>query len=94
MSINGKPVDSFFGPGKTYDITPNVKSGENTISFEAKALGDKYNKHKGDASAALTLKVVAGPYITENFNDADVITTFKRSATDDEDASESKQFDK
>ncbi|MBX9689876.1 MAG: hypothetical protein K2X27_24410, partial [Candidatus Obscuribacterales bacterium] len=67
VKVNGKAVDNFFGPDKTIDITKMVKSGDNTITFEAKNLGASYNKHKGDEQAELLLQVVSGPYVQENF---------------------------
>lgn len=92
VSVNGTAVDSFFGPGKTVDITRLVKPGENTIDFDAKALGDQYNKHKGDAKAVLTLQVVSGPFIQENFKKSDVIKAFKRNAAETEDVKSSEEF--
>lgn len=92
VKVNGAPVDSFFGPGKNVDITSKVKPGDNTLVFESKALGADYNQHAGDASAVLTLQIVTGPYIQENFKSSDVLATFKRSATDSEDAADTMHF--
>ena len=90
--VNDTPVDNFFGPGKNVDITRLVKSGQNDVVFEAKALGSDYNKHGGDKAAVLTVQVVGGPEIKENFKSSDVIATYKRSATDEGDSSETFHF--
>ena len=92
VNVNGNPVDSFFGPGKSVDITRFVKPGENDLQFEAKALGEKYNKHPGDATAELKVQLVAGPQIREDFKPADVIFSYKRNAAEDKDFSETMQF--
>lgn len=84
VEVNNTPIDSFYGPGKTVDITQRVKKGENTIAFEPKLLGPKYNKHKDDSKAQLILKVVSGPFVSENYSDSDVLATYERSATDED----------
>lgn len=92
VSVNGTQVDNFFGPGKTVDITKNIKSGENTILFDAQALGDSYNKHKGDEKSILTLRVVSGPFIQENFKSSDVIVSYKRNAAQEESSKDTEHF--
>ncbi len=92
VSINGTPVDSFFGPDKTVNLSSKVKSGENTVTFDAKAMGDKYNKHKGDANAELILQLVSGPVVQEDFSSDDVIATFRCNASQDQDIKESANF--
>jgi hypothetical protein len=90
--VNDTPVDNFFGPGKSVDITHLVKHGKNTLELDAKALGDEYNRHSGDAGAALTLQVVSGPRVTDDYKAADVVATFKRTAAQTGDANETLQF--
>lgn len=92
VAINGTPVDSFYGPGKTVNITNLVKSGDNTVTFEAKALGADYNKHAGDGSSALNVQIVGGPVVQENFKASDVLASYKRNATDSGDASDTLHF--
>lgn len=92
VSVNDNPVDSFFGPGKTVDVTRFVKHGDNTVTFEAKALGDEYNKHKGDRKAELKVQLVSGPQIQENFKSSDVLASFKRIATDSEGSTDTVHF--
>lgn len=95
VSVNDTPVDSFFGPGKFIDLTKLVKKGDNEIKFEAKALGQGYNKHKGDSKAVLTLQLVSGPQITpDSFKKSDVICTFKRNAAETDDAEKTEEFTK
>lgn len=90
--VNGNAVDSFFGPGKNVDVTRYIKEGDNSVTFEAKALGDQYNKHDGDAKSILTLQLVKGPKVQEEFKSSDVITTYKRNATESEDFNDSVHF--
>lgn len=92
VKVNGTPVDSFFSPGKSIDITHLVKRGDNKVVFEAKNLGEQYNKHDGEASAALVLKVVSGPTLTDSFKPSDVILTYKRSATESDDFNDTEHF--
>lgn len=92
VSVNGTPVDSFFGPGKTVDITRLVKDGENSVSFDAKEMGAKYNKHKDDKGSELILQVVSGPMIQESFKSADVLISYKRNAAESEDYSDTERF--
>ncbi len=92
VTVNDNPVDNFYGPGKSVDISRFVKHGDNTVSFEAKALGDKYNKHRGDKKAELKVQVISGTTIQENFKPSDVLATYKRNATENEDAVEAVHF--
>lgn len=94
VNVNGNPVDSFFGPGKSVDVTRFVKPGqENEVTFEEKALGEKYNKHPGDESAELKVRLVHGPQITEDFKPEDVLITVTRNASESESLDETKQFE-
>ncbi len=90
--VNGNAVDSFFGPGKNVDVTRFVKSGDNQVSFEAKALGDQYNKHDGDAKSILTVQLVKGPHVQDDFKSSDVLVTYKRNATESEDFNDTEHF--
>ncbi len=90
--VNGNAVDSFFGPGKNVDVTRYVKSGDNAVTFEAKALGDQYNKHDGDAKSILTLNLVKGSHVQEEFKPSDVLVTYKRNATESEDFNDTEHF--
>ncbi|HEY9785827.1 MAG TPA: hypothetical protein V6D17_10530 [Candidatus Obscuribacterales bacterium] len=92
VKVNNEAVDSFFGPGKNVDVTDNVKRGDNTIEFEAKALEDGYNKHSGDRKAVLTLKLVSGPSVREDYKPSDVLVTYKRAATDSGDFDDTEHF--
>jgi hypothetical protein len=92
VKVNDTTVDNFFGPGKSVDITRLVKSGENTVVLEAKELGKDYNKHSGDSSSALILHVVSGPSLTDNFKSSDVLLTYKRTAAEDEDFTNTLHF--
>lgn len=90
--VNGTAVDNFFGPGKNVDITRLVKHGTNTVVFDAKELGEQYNKHTGDEKSVLVVKVVSGPYIQENFSSKDVLLSYSRNAAESEDFNDSKTF--
>ena len=93
VSVNGTAVDSFFGPGKCIDLTRYVRAGENTVSFDCKLLGDKYNKHKGDERSALTLALVSGAHIIpDNFKKSDVVLTYKRNASESEEFNDTEHF--
>ena len=94
VSVNGTAVDNFFGPGKNVDVTRYVVAGDNTVLFEAKALGDQYNKHKGDASSILTVQLVSGPQITEDFKPADVVLGYQRNAAETQDFKDTQHFAK
>ncbi|MBY0548148.1 MAG: hypothetical protein K2W95_12715 [Candidatus Obscuribacterales bacterium] len=88
VKVNDDAVDNFFGPGKNLDITRLIKPGDNTVTFDAKALGADYNKHAGDVKSVLTVQVVRGPTIQEDFKESDVLLSYKRTAADSGDNSE------
>ncbi len=90
--VNGNAVDSFFGPGKNVDVTRYIKSGDNAVTFEAKALGEQYNKHNDDAKSILTLQVVKGSHVQEEFKPSDVLVTYKRNAAESEDFNDTEHF--
>lgn len=90
--VNGNAVDSFFGPGKNVDVTRYVKSGDNAVTFEAKSLGEQYNKHDGDAKSILTLQLVKGSHVQDEFKSSDVLVTYKRNATESEDFNDTEHF--
>jgi hypothetical protein len=92
VNVNDNPVDNFFGPGKTIDITRFVKHGDNKITFEAKEMGAKYNKHKDDATAVLELQIVKGPQVSEDYKASDVLVTYKRNASENEDFNDTRSF--
>lgn len=69
-----------------------MKKGENTITFDAKQLGKNYNKHKNDKDSKLTLQLVSGPSVQEDFDPSAVITTYTRQATETEDFNDSEHF--
>ncbi|MBK9144947.1 MAG: hypothetical protein IPM23_20840 [Candidatus Melainabacteria bacterium] len=82
VSINNRPIDNFFGPGKLIDISPLVRKGKNTIAFDARVMDDEYNQHLGDSSFALALDLVAGPEVTEKVEPGSVLVTYQRSGAD------------
>lgn len=90
--LNGEQVDNFYQPGKIVEITNKVKSGKNDLEFEAKMLEEGFNKHKGDSSSAIELKVVCGTAYKEDFKGSDVLLTYKRTAADGQDYSDAKTF--
>jgi hypothetical protein len=92
VNVNDKAVDSFFIANKIIDITKYVQHGENSISFQAKDMGDKYNKHKNDSKAQLKLQLVHGPAITEDFKPSDVILSYSRNAAESEDKNDTLSF--
>jgi hypothetical protein len=94
VKVNDNAVDNFFGPGKNVDITRLVKSGDNSVVFEAKELGEQYNKHMGDANSVLTLQVVSGPHVTDSYKKSDVLIGYSRTAAQTEDATATKTFTK
>ncbi len=91
VKVNGTPVDNFYGPGKTLNITNLVKSGENDITFDAK-YDAKYNKHKNDEKAELKLELVSGPVVQEEFDKSAVLETYKRNAAETESFNDTKHF--
>ncbi len=92
VSVNDTPVDSFYGAGKTVNITNLVKPGDNTVTFAAKALSSEYNKHPGDKSAELKIQVVGGPTVQEDFKPDAVKGTFAKNATDSGDSTDAVHF--
>lgn len=92
VKINDTPVDNFFGPGKNVDITRFVKEGDNEVTFEAKALGAQYNKHPGDSASVLTVQLVSGPHVQENFEPSSVVLSYARNASESDDVSDTKHF--
>jgi hypothetical protein len=92
VKVNGETVDNFFGSGKTIDVTKFVKKGSNSLEFDCKYMGDDYNKHKGDKSAALTVQLVTGPSIREDYPQSAVLLSCKRDASETENISEKKTF--
>jgi cytoskeletal protein RodZ len=92
VTVNGQPVDNFFAPGKQVDITDIVKKGKNSVDFDAKVLEDKFNQHKGDDSAVMTVSIDSGPAISENVKPADVLVSYKRNAAETENYTDQKSF--
>jgi hypothetical protein len=92
VTVNGQPVDNFFAPGKQVDITDLVKKGKNSVDFDAKVLEDKFNQHKGDESAVMTVSIDSGPAISENVKPADVLVSYKRNAAESENYTDQKSF--
>lgn len=92
VKVNGETVDNFFGSGKTIDVTKYVKTGQNSLEFECKNMGDDYNKHKGDGKAALTVQLVSGPSIKEDFSQSAVLLSCIRTAVETQDFNEKKSF--
>jgi hypothetical protein len=91
VSVNGKAVDSFYGPDKMIDITRFVKHGDNTITFDAKNM-PTINNHKGQSSAMLTLQLAHGAKITEDVDPKAVILSYTRNAAQTEDDSKDLTF--
>ena len=92
VQVNGTPVDAFFGPDKIIDVTKLVHSGDNAVRFEAKALGEQYNKHTGDPGYSVTVKLVKGAHVQDNYAAKDVLMSYSRTAADTEDYNETKHF--
>ncbi len=92
VKVNGTAVDSFFGPGKTIDVTRLVKPGQNTLVCDCKEMGDQYNKHSGDANSKLILQLVSGPHLSDSFKKSDVLLSYEKSAADSEDATDNLHF--
>lgn len=92
VSINGDQVDNFFGPGKIVDITSHVKSGDNTITFDAKQLGEQYNRHSGESKSILSVKLVSGTKISEDFKPSDVALGYSRNAAESQDFNDTMHF--
>lgn len=92
VSVNGDQVDNFFGPGKIVDITSHVKSGDNTITFDAKQLGEQYNRHSGESKSILSVKLVSGSKISEDFKPSDVALSYSRNAAESKDFNDTMHF--
>ncbi len=92
VNVNNNPVDSFFGPDKIVEVTKFVKPGENQVRFEAKALGEQYNKHTGDAAYAVTVKLVKGTHMQDNFAAKDVLMSYSRNASETQDFNDVTNF--
>lgn len=93
VNVGSDPVDSFFGPDKIVDITKHIKPGQQvSIQFDAKQMGEQFNKYSGDATKELTIKLVKGPHVQETFSDKDVLMSFSRNAAQTESEQETKTF--
>ncbi|MBK9145202.1 MAG: hypothetical protein IPM23_22145 [Candidatus Melainabacteria bacterium] len=92
VSVNGDQVDNFFGPGKIVDITSHVNSGDNTITFDAKQLGEQYNRHSGESKSILSVKLVSGSKISEDFKPSDVALSYSRNAAESKDFNDTMHF--
>ncbi|MBX3073778.1 hypothetical protein KF728_04190 [Candidatus Obscuribacterales bacterium] len=94
--INGVAVDNFFSAGKTIDISKHVKKGSNKLELECKNLGDDYNNHKDDQNASkavLTVQLVSGPSVRDDYPQSAVLFTVKRNASETQDFNEEKTFE-
>ncbi|MBK9617637.1 MAG: hypothetical protein IPO31_00455 [Candidatus Obscuribacter sp.] len=92
VQVNGQSVDSFFGPDKLVDITRLVHKGQNTLQMEAKYLGEQYNKHPGDKNYKLTIKLVKGPHVQDDYQAKDVLTSYTRNAGETQDVNDTLEF--
>lgn len=92
VKVNDQPVDMFYGPGKTLDITRFVQKGKNSVVFDCKA-SDDYNKHTGDKNFSLAIQLVSGPSVKEDFAPSAVLFTCKKNAAETKDATEKFSFD-
>lgn len=94
--VNGVAVDNFFSAGKTIDISKHVKKGSNKLELECKNLGDDYNNHKDDKNASravLTVQLVSGPSVRDDYPQSAVLYTVKRNAAETTDFNEEKTFE-
>ena len=94
--VNGVAVDNFFSAGKTIDISKHVKKGSNKLELECKNLGDDYNNHKDDknaSNAVLTVQLVSGPSVRDDYPQSSVLYTVKRNAAETTDFNEEKTFE-
>ena len=73
VSVNGKPIDNFFGAGKLVEITNRLHAGDNEILFQGKQLGARFNIHQGDAKSVLTVCLVKGSVVSEDLKDDTVL---------------------
>ncbi len=94
VNVNDQDVDNFFAPGKAVDITRLLKKGDNSITFNAKELDEKFNAHKGDESKKLVLNLISGPTISENFKPADVVLSYQRNASQTDNDTQTLKFTK
>lgn len=94
VTVNDQDVDNFFAPGKAVDITRLLKKGDNSITFNAQELEEKFNAHKGDDSKKLILNLVSGPVIQENYKPGDVVLSYQRNAAQTENDTQTMKFTK
>lgn len=94
VSVNDQDVDNFFAPGKAVDVTRLLKKGENSVTFNAQELDEKFNAHKGDESKKLVVKLISGPSVQENYKPSDVVLSYQRNATQSDNDSETFHFNK
>lgn len=94
VTVNDQDVDNFFAPGKAVDITRLLKKGENSITFNAQVLEEKFNAHKGDDSKKLILNLVSGPIVQENYKPGDVVLSYQRNAAQTENDTQTMKFTK
>ncbi len=94
VTVNDQDVDNFFAPGKAVDITRLLKKGENSVTFNAQGLEEKFNAHKGDSSKKLVLNLVSGASVQENYKPSDVVLSYQRNAAQSENDSQTFTFTK
>jgi hypothetical protein len=94
VAENDQDVDNFFAPGKAVDITRLLKKGDNSITFNAQVLEEKFNAHKGDDSKKLILNLISGPTIQENYKPGDVVLSYQRNAAQTDNDTQSMKFTK
>jgi hypothetical protein len=94
VAVNDQDVDNFFAPGKAVDITRLLKKGDNSITFNAQVLEEKFNAHKGDDSKKLILNLISGPTIQENYKPGDVVLSYQRNAAQTDNDTQSMKFTK
>lgn len=94
VNVNDQDVDNFFAPGKAVDITRLLKKGDNSITFNAQELEEKFNAHKGDDSKKLVLNLISGPTISENYKPSDVVLSYQRNAAQTDNDSQTLKFTK
>lgn len=90
--VNDTTVDNFYAGGKIVDVTPYVQPGTNTVEFEAKQLGSEYNKHVGDSNSKLTLNLVSGTSMSDNYKQSDVLAKFERNAAETDNQTDTVKF--
>ncbi|HEY9679890.1 MAG TPA: hypothetical protein V6C76_17940 [Drouetiella sp.] len=94
VNVNDQDVDNFFAPGKAVDVTRLLKAGQNSITFNAQVLDEKFNAHKGDASKKLVVKLITGPAVQEDYKPSDVVLTYQRNAGQSESDTQTFTFNK